>query len=78
MMSGVEQCREIMRVVLAQRMPVRELSCTNVPHTIGTFPGLLTVIVLDKPKDTHFMILETPILLRCTVGDIAHHAKDKV
>jgi hypothetical protein len=37
---------------------------------------MLAVMALEKPRDTHFMILEPPILQRCRIGDFAHQAKE--
>jgi hypothetical protein len=33
-------------------------------------------MALEKPRGTHFMILETLILLRRMVGDFAHQVKE--
>jgi hypothetical protein len=71
-----ERCGEIMKVVVALRMPVREPSCRTCPMKSAPLLRLLTVIVLEKPRDTHFMILETPMLLRRMVGNFAHQAKE--
>ncbi len=50
----------------------------NMSQEIGTFLGLLSVIVLVMPMNNRYMIIETPILLRRMVGDFAHLAKEKV
>ncbi len=71
-----ERCGEIMKVVVALRMPVREPSCRTCPMKSAPLLRLLTVIVLEKPRDTQFMILETPMLLRRIVGNFAHQAKE--
>ena len=69
---------EIMRVVVALRMPVRAPSCRTCPMKSAPSLRLFTVIALEKPRDTEFMILETPMLLRRMVGDFAHQAKEQV
>ncbi len=71
-----ERCGEIMKVVVALRMPVGEPSCRTCPMKSAPLLRLLTVIVLEKPRDTQFMILETPTLLRRIVGNFAHQAKE--
>ena len=71
-----ERRGEIMKVVVALRMPVREPSCRTCPMKSAPLLRLLTVIVLEKPRDTQFMILETPMLLRHIVGNFAHQAKE--
>src|SRR5260370_5961173 len=71
-----ERCGEIMRVVVALRMPVREPSCRTCPMKSAPSLRIFTVIALEKPSDTHFMILETPMLLRRMVGEFAYHAKE--
>jgi hypothetical protein len=72
-----ERRGEIMRVVVAPAMPGREPSCRTYPMQSTPSLRLLEVIALEKPRDTHFMILEMPILHnRPMVGDFAHQAKE--
>ena len=73
-----ERRGEIMRVVVALRMPVGEPSCRTCSIKSAPFHRLLTVIALEKPRGTQFMILETPMLLKHIVGDYAHQAKEDV
>ena len=73
-----ERRGEIMSVVVAPRMPVGEPSCRTRSIKSAPLLRLLTVIALEKPRDTHFLILETSILLKHIVGDYAYQAKEDV
>ena len=78
-MDGYDERRgEIMRVVVVLGMRVREPWCRTCPMKSAPSLRLFTVIALEKPRDTQFMILETPMLLRRMVGDFAHQAKEQV